>query len=66
MQMALIEIPVGAQVNVGDEVEVPVRKTLASQNIVRVYMKDGLPGKISWDEGTSYIVDSGQKEITLD
>jgi len=39
MQMALVEIPAGMDVKVGDEVEVPVRKTLASAAIPRLYIK---------------------------
>jgi len=41
MQMALVEIPLGADVKIGDEVEMPVRKTLASPNITRLYVGDG-------------------------
>ncbi len=37
MQMALLEIPLGIDVQIGDEVTVPVRKTLASSDIVRIY-----------------------------
>lgn len=37
MQMALLEIPLGIDVRVGDEVTIPVRKTLAANNVVRVY-----------------------------
>ncbi|MEA4925172.1 MAG: alanine racemase [Syntrophomonadaceae bacterium] len=39
MQMALVEIPLEADVNLGDEVEVPVRKTLASPAITRLYVR---------------------------
>lgn len=39
MQMALVEIPAGMDVKVGDEVEVPVRKTLASAAVPRVYIQ---------------------------
>ncbi len=45
MQMALLEIPLGADVRVGDEVTIPVRKTLASKDIVRIY-KDAYMGTI--------------------
>ncbi len=38
MQMALVEIPSGVEVKVGDVVEIPVRKTLASKNVERVYV----------------------------
>ena len=38
MQMALVEIPLGMKVAIGDEVVVPVRKTLASNDISRVYL----------------------------
>jgi len=57
MQMALVEIPVEVEVNVGDEVEVPVRKTLASRSIARLYVQEGKAGKIAYDENTNYIVD---------
>jgi alanine racemase len=39
MQMALVEIPPGLKVKVGDEVELPVRKTVASASITRIYIK---------------------------
>lgn len=38
MQMALIEVPTGIQLEVGDEIEVPVRKTLASASVPRIYI----------------------------
>jgi len=56
MQMALVEIPVGVEVNIGDEVEMPVRKTLAARNIVRIYVQEGQAGKIAYDEVTNYII----------
>ncbi|MEN6327950.1 MAG: alanine racemase [Syntrophomonas sp.] len=57
MQMALIEIPLNANVNVGDEVEIPIRKTLAAKSITRFYLKDGAAVKIEDEEGTSYVVE---------
>lgn len=57
MQLALLEIPLGVDVKIGDEVEVPVRKTLASRNISRVYLSDGKAGKVSSQEGLCYIVE---------
>ncbi|MCX5779567.1 MAG: alanine racemase [Firmicutes bacterium] len=39
MQMALVEIPPGLKVKVGDEVELPVRKTVASASITRIYIE---------------------------
>ncbi len=51
MQMALVEIPLEDEVNIGDEVEVPVRKTLASPNINRWYVRDGETGQRAFDEG---------------
>lgn len=39
MQMALVEFPVDLPVEVGDEVIVPIRKTLASPNVERVYIR---------------------------
>ena len=41
MQMALVEIPPGMEITVGDEVVVPVRKTLAANDIARVYLDSG-------------------------
>lgn len=57
MQMALVEIPPGVEVQIGDEVEIPIRKTLASRNLSRVYVQGGKAAKISREEGTSYVVD---------
>ncbi len=57
MQMALVEIPPGAEIRIGDEVEVPIRKTLASRSLKRVYLHGGKAAKISCEEGTSYVVD---------
>ncbi|MDD4803225.1 MAG: alanine racemase [Syntrophomonas sp.] len=58
MQMALVEIPLGVDVMVGDEVELPVRKTLVSRNIDRLYVQYGQAGKVANDGGTRYIVDN--------
>ncbi len=41
MQMALVEIPTDDDIQVGDEVEIPARKTLISKEIVRIYVRDG-------------------------
>jgi len=57
MQLALVEIPLGHEIHIGDEVEVPVRKTLASRTLPRLYVQEGKAGKISHEEGTSYVVD---------
>ena len=57
MQMALVEIPPGVEIHIGDEVEVPIRKTLASRNVNRIYVQGGKAAKISGEAGTSYIVD---------
>ncbi|MBC7074593.1 MAG: alanine racemase [Syntrophomonadaceae bacterium] len=38
MQMALVEFPPGVEVKIGDEVEVPVRKTLAAKDLKRLYL----------------------------
>jgi alanine racemase len=46
MQMTLVEIPLHSQVKIGDEVEVPVRKTLAIRSINRVYTKSAKPSTI--------------------
>ena len=46
MQMSLIEIPLNVNVSVGDEVEIPIRKTLAAKNITKIYMREGAAVKI--------------------
>ncbi|NLV22639.1 MAG: alanine racemase [Syntrophomonadaceae bacterium] len=51
MQMALVEIPPDREVNIGDEVTVPVRKTLTSPDITRIYLHHGKVVKISTKEG---------------
>ncbi|MDD3888604.1 MAG: alanine racemase [Syntrophomonadaceae bacterium] len=61
MQLALIEIPEGVDIQVGDEVEVPVKKTLAAKSLVHVYMKDGKPVKIDDRERTTYIVEEANE-----
>lgn len=53
MQMALIELPPEADVRVGDEVEVPVRKTLASPALLRVYRQDGTT--VRYDGGAALL-----------
>lgn len=55
MQMALVEIPPEADIQVGDEVELPVRKTLAAKNIARIYVKDGVAGKVASEDATTFI-----------
>lgn len=55
MQMALVEIPPEADVQIGDEVELPVRKTLAAKNIIRLYVKDGVAGKVASEDATTFI-----------
>ncbi|HEX3010529.1 MAG TPA: alanine racemase [Syntrophomonadaceae bacterium] len=57
MQMALIELPLGTDVRVGDEVTVPVRKTLASSALTRVYIQDGVPVKMGREERTTYFLE---------
>jgi alanine racemase len=57
MQMALVEIPLGVEVELGDEVEVPVRKTLAARSIDRIYVQEGKAGKIAYEEVTNYVID---------
>ncbi|MGI5920605.1 MAG: alanine racemase [Syntrophomonadaceae bacterium] len=56
MQMALVEIPLSIEVNPGDEVELPVRKTLAPASLVRVYTEDGLAVKIGREDRSSYVI----------
>ncbi|MEN6390349.1 MAG: alanine racemase [Syntrophomonas sp.] len=55
MQMALVEFPPEADIRVGDELELPVRKTLAAKNIVRLYVKDGVAGKVASEDATTFI-----------
>jgi len=55
MQMALIEIPQDMVVNIGDEVELPIRKTLVADNTVRIYIKSGRAGKQGDIYRTSYL-----------
>lgn len=43
MQMALVQIPPEIAVQIGDEVEVPVRKTLASASVPRIYLINSSP-----------------------
>lgn len=57
MQMAMIEIPNDLELDIGEEVEVPIRKTLTSRDLVRVYTKEGEAVKIGDQDGTSYIVE---------
>ncbi len=56
MQMALVEIPLVSNINVGDEVEVPARKTLVSPAIKRVFITGGDAVKISDLDRTRYVV----------
>lgn len=37
MQMALVEIPMGDSIAIGDQVEIPVRKTLVAESVLRFY-----------------------------
>lgn len=55
MQMTLVEFPVDSLVAVGDEVTVPIRKTLASPSVSRLYVQKGEAGKISAENGARYI-----------
>lgn len=56
MQMALVEIPLVSNINVGDEVELPARKTLVSPGIKRLFVTGGDAVKISDLDRTRYIV----------
>ncbi|MBO8157947.1 alanine racemase [Thermosyntropha sp.] len=58
MQMALVELPLEAEIDVGDEVEVPVRKTLTSDNVPRFYISQGEPGKLEADNRMVYLTGS--------
>jgi alanine racemase len=57
MQMALVEIPPQATVKIGDEVEVPIHKTLLARSHNRIYVREGEACKIEDDEHTTYIVE---------
>lgn len=59
MQMALVELPKGADVKVGDEVEVPIRKTLARPDVPRLYMSGGEAGKLDFENKVIYVVEEG-------
>ena len=60
MQMALIEIPKGTEVNIGDEVELPIRKTLVADSTIRLYKKSGRTGKQGDIYHTSYLAGEEQ------
>lgn len=45
MQMALLEIPLDTPLMVGEEVEVPIRKTLARDEVKRIYISEVQSGK---------------------
>ena len=62
MQMALVEIPLEDEVNIGDEVEVPVRKTLASPNITRRYVRDGETAQMAFDESKRALEESENEQ----
>lgn len=57
MQMCLVELPVDLEVRVGDEVEVPIRKTLALGSVMRLYVREGKAGKIDNAQYVSYVVE---------
>ncbi|MGE5455306.1 MAG: alanine racemase [Methylocystaceae bacterium] len=45
MQMCIVEIPMETRVISGDEVSLPVRRTVASRDITRIYLRQGEPGR---------------------
>jgi alanine racemase len=53
MQMALVEIPLNQEVKIGDEVVVPVRKTLTAPDIARIYLQNGKVVKFTTKEGVT-------------
>lgn len=59
MQMALVELPPENGIKVGDEVEVPVRKTLTRADIPRLYVSGGEAGKIQFEERITYLTEGG-------
>ncbi|SHH07115.1 alanine racemase [Thermosyntropha lipolytica DSM 11003] len=59
MQMALVELPLEADVKAGDEVEIPVRKTLARPDVPRLYIREGEAGKLDFANKVTYLVEEG-------
>lgn len=57
MQMCLVEMPADLDVRVGDEVEVPIRKTLALGSVMRLYVREGKAGKVDNDQYVSYVIE---------
>jgi|LSQX01.2.fsa_nt_gb alanine racemase len=57
MQMCLVEFPADLEVQVGDEVQVPIRKTLALGNVLRLYVRQGQAGKVDNDQYVSYVAE---------
>lgn len=54
MQMALLEIPISTSIIVGEEVEVPIRKTLARDEVRRIYISEV---KLSNEKYPTYMTD---------
>lgn len=46
LQLCQVEVPPGVIVKTGDEIELPLKRTLASRAIPRIYCRNGQPGKI--------------------
>ncbi|MDR1160113.1 MAG: alanine racemase [Syntrophomonadaceae bacterium] len=57
MQMALVEIPKKVFVQVGDEVEVPIKKTLTSESELRLYISKSQAGKKSHGSSVNYLIE---------
>lgn len=57
MQLALVVLPSDADIKVGDEAIVPIRKTLSSTSTCRIYMKDGEAVKIEEEERSTYALE---------
>jgi alanine racemase len=57
MQMALVEIPKKVFVQVGDEVELPIKKTLTAKNELRLYTSENEAGKKSHGAGVTYLTE---------
>ncbi|MEN6350550.1 MAG: alanine racemase [Syntrophomonas sp.] len=57
MQMAIVELPLLLDIEIGEEVEIPVRKILAAKDIKRVFVRNGEAVKIECEEGTTYMVE---------
>ncbi len=64
MQMALVEIPEGETIAVGDEIEVSSRKTLVAESIPRRYYYNGqIINEEDLDPGTAALIMGGREYV---